>query len=66
MIHAHSLGRAARYFSERPAIPSGARRLNFGEFQCRVARVEFSDLELAVFFIECQAPAPEPLHRYGS
>jgi long-chain acyl-CoA synthetase len=39
MIHVHSLGRAARYFPERPALSSGATRLAFGELHARVARV---------------------------
>src|SRR5258708_19944810 len=39
MIHVHSLGRAARYFPERPAVCSGATRLTFGELHGRVARV---------------------------
>jgi acyl-CoA synthetase (AMP-forming)/AMP-acid ligase II len=39
MIHAHSLGRAARYFPERPAFTSRATRLTFGELHRRVARV---------------------------
>src|SRR5580704_19487494 len=39
MIHVHSLGRAARYFSERPALSSGATRFTFGELHGRVARV---------------------------
>lgn len=39
MIHAHSLGRAARYFPERPAVFSGATRLTFGELHGRVVRV---------------------------
>jgi long-chain acyl-CoA synthetase len=39
MIHVHSLGRAARYFPERPALCSGATRLTFGELFGRVARV---------------------------
>src|SRR5258708_13123356 len=39
MIHVHSLGRAARYFPERPAVASGATRLTFAELHGRVARV---------------------------
>src|SRR5258707_2065904 len=39
MIHVHSLGRAARYFPERPAVCSGAPRLTLGELHGRVARV---------------------------
>jgi acyl-CoA synthetase (AMP-forming)/AMP-acid ligase II len=39
MIHAHSLGRAARYFAERPALASGARRSTFRELRDRVASV---------------------------
>ena len=39
MIHVHSLGRAARYFPQRPAVSSGATRLTFGELNGRVAQV---------------------------
>ena len=39
MIHVHSLGRAARYFPERPAVSSGDTRLTFGELHDRVERV---------------------------
>jgi long-chain acyl-CoA synthetase len=39
MIHVHSLGRAARYFPERPAVASGATRLTFGELHGRVRQV---------------------------
>jgi len=39
MIHVHSLGRAARYFPDRPAVSSGATRLTFGELHGRVARL---------------------------
>ena len=39
MIHVHSLGRAARYFSERQAICSGTTRLTFGKLHGRVARL---------------------------
>src|SRR6266849_8782292 len=39
MIHVHSLGRAARYFPERPAVSSGAARLTFGELHGRVLRI---------------------------
>jgi len=39
MIHVHSLGRAARYFPERPALSSGAGRFTFGELHSRVVRV---------------------------
>jgi acyl-CoA synthetase (AMP-forming)/AMP-acid ligase II len=39
MIHVQSLGRAARYYPERPALSSGATRLTFGELHGRVVRV---------------------------
>ncbi len=39
MIYVHSVGRAARYFPERPAIASGATRLTFSELHGRVALV---------------------------
>jgi acyl-CoA synthetase (AMP-forming)/AMP-acid ligase II len=39
MIHAHSLGHAARYFPERPAVCSDTTRLTFGELHGRVVRV---------------------------
>src|SRR5258708_38654999 len=39
MIHVHSLGRAARYSPERPAVSDGATRLTFGALHGRVARV---------------------------
>src|SRR5260370_13858031 len=39
VIHVHSVGRAARYFPERPAFSSGGTRLTFGELYGRVARV---------------------------
>jgi long-chain acyl-CoA synthetase len=39
VIHVHSLGRAARYFSDRLAFSSGTTRFTFGELNSRVARV---------------------------
>jgi long-chain acyl-CoA synthetase len=39
MIHTHSLGRAARYFAERPALASGENRSTFRELRDRVARI---------------------------
>ncbi len=39
MIYVHSVGRAARYFPERPAICSGAARVTFRELHGRVAQV---------------------------
>src|SRR5467141_4011409 len=39
MIHAHSLGRAARYFAGRPALASGGRRSTFRELRDRVASI---------------------------
>jgi long-chain acyl-CoA synthetase len=39
MIHTHSLGRAARYYSERTALSSGGRRSTFRELHERVARL---------------------------
>src|ERR1700675_2003688 len=39
MIHAHSLGRAARYFPGRPAVWSDTTRLTSGELHGRVVRV---------------------------
>src|SRR6266540_1937086 len=39
MIHIHSLGRAARYFPERMALVSNARRSTFRELRARVARI---------------------------
>src|SRR5712671_7618120 len=39
MIHAHSLGRAARYFAGRPALDSGGRRSTFRELRDRVASI---------------------------
>src|SRR5260370_33151545 len=39
MIHAHSLGRAARYFAGRPALASGRRRSTFRELRDRVASI---------------------------
>jgi long-chain acyl-CoA synthetase len=37
MIHTHSLGRAARYYSERTALSSGGKRSTFRELHERVA-----------------------------
>src|ERR1700674_2941016 len=42
MIYVHSLGRAARYFPEHPAVTSGTTRLTFGELHGRVVRVAAS------------------------
>src|SRR5438034_2387877 len=39
MIHIYSLGRAARYFPERMALVSNARRSTFRELDARVGRV---------------------------
>src|SRR5260370_40457594 len=39
MIHTHSLGRAARYFAERPALASGGNRSTFRELRDRVASI---------------------------
>jgi long-chain acyl-CoA synthetase len=39
MIHAHSLGRAARYYGERTALASGAARPTFRELHDRVAGI---------------------------
>jgi long-chain acyl-CoA synthetase len=39
MIHAHSLGRAARYYGERTALASGTTRLTFRELHDRVAGI---------------------------
>src|SRR5260370_1691667 len=39
MIHAHSLGRAARYFAGRPALASGGKRSTFRELRDRVASI---------------------------
>jgi long-chain acyl-CoA synthetase len=39
MIHTHSLGRAARYFAERPALASSGRRSTFRELRDRVASI---------------------------
>src|SRR5207253_9288870 len=36
MIHAHSLGRAARYFPERPALAAAKTRTTFQELHDRV------------------------------
>src|SRR5438270_6006039 len=36
MIHAHSLGRAARYFPERPALAAAKKRTTFQELHDRV------------------------------
>src|SRR5271155_2576706 len=39
MIHAHSLGRAARYYGERTALASGTTRPTFRELHDRVAGI---------------------------
>src|SRR5206468_6423229 len=39
MIHIYSLGRAARYFPERMALTSNARRSTFRELDARVRRI---------------------------
>src|SRR5438046_3213076 len=39
MIHTHSLGRAARYFAERPALAYGGRHSTFRELRDRVASI---------------------------
>ena len=39
MIHAHSLGRASRYYPERTALASGVRRSTFRELHDRVAGI---------------------------
>src|SRR5438094_8412180 len=39
MIHTHSLGRAARYFVERPALAYGGRRSTFRELRDRVTSI---------------------------
>jgi acyl-CoA synthetase (AMP-forming)/AMP-acid ligase II len=39
MIHAHSLGRAARYYGERTALASGTTRSTFRELHDRVAGI---------------------------
>ncbi|HEV7397130.1 MAG TPA: long-chain fatty acid--CoA ligase [Pyrinomonadaceae bacterium] len=39
MIHAHSLGRAARYYPELTALASGDKRSNFRELHVRVASI---------------------------
>src|SRR5437899_13053782 len=39
MIHTHSLGRAARYYPERTALPSDGTRSTFRELHDRVARI---------------------------
>src|SRR5438552_7787113 len=39
MIYIYSLGRAARYFPERMALVSNARRSTFRELRARVARI---------------------------
>ena len=39
MIHAHSLGRAARYYPERTALASGGTRLTFRELHDRVGSI---------------------------
>ncbi len=42
MIHIHSLGRAARYHPEQPALVSGEGRLSFRELHERVGRIAAS------------------------
>jgi acyl-CoA synthetase (AMP-forming)/AMP-acid ligase II len=42
MIHTYSLGRAARYFSERTALASAGTRSTFQELNNRVARIAAS------------------------
>ena len=42
MIHAHSLGRAARYYRDRPALSSNGKRSTFGELHDRVAHIAAS------------------------
>ena len=39
MIHVHSLGRAARYYSDRTALASARERSTFRELRNRVARI---------------------------
>ncbi len=39
MLHTHSLGRGARYFSDRTALASGEKRFSFRELHDRVAGV---------------------------
>jgi long-chain acyl-CoA synthetase len=39
MIHAHSLGRASRYYSARTALAPGSTRLSFSELESGVKRV---------------------------
>src|SRR5437899_5559020 len=39
MIHVHSLGRAARYYSDRTALASARERSTFRELHDRVARI---------------------------
>src|ERR1700685_916683 len=39
MIHAHSLGRGARYYSERAALAEDGNSLSFAELEGRVARI---------------------------
>jgi long-chain acyl-CoA synthetase len=39
MMHTHSLGRAARFYSERPALASTGRRPTFRELYDRVGRI---------------------------
>ena len=42
MIHTHSLGRAARFYSERIALASAGRRSTFRELHDRVGRIAAS------------------------
>jgi long-chain acyl-CoA synthetase len=42
MIHTHSLGRAARFYPERLALASGAKRSTFRELHDRVGRIAAS------------------------
>jgi long-chain acyl-CoA synthetase len=39
MIYVHSLGRAARYYSEQTALAPGGARLSFSELEMRVKRI---------------------------
>ena len=42
MIHTHSLGRAARYYRERPALSSNGKRSTFGQLYDRVGQIAAS------------------------
>ena len=42
MIHTHSLERAARYYSEQPAVVSGEKQISFRELHDRVGRIAAS------------------------